>query len=77
MLNIILERVERRLQDDDSFKETLIKEYKLLKCKKQRVDENVLTENKAVIMQANKNDGDWVAKIYRANGLPYKRRCSG
>lgn len=27
MLNIILERVERRLQDDDSFKETLIKEY--------------------------------------------------
>lgn len=27
MLNTIFERVERRLQDDESFKETLIKEY--------------------------------------------------
>lgn len=49
---------------------------KLLKGKRQRVDENVLTENKEVIMQANKNDGDWIAKIYKANGLPYLRRSA-
>lgn len=49
---------------------------KLLKKKEQAVDENVLSENKAVIKQADKNDGDWIAKIYKANGLPYKRRLA-
>lgn len=49
---------------------------RLLKGRRQRVDENTVSENRAVIRMADKNDGDWIAKIYRANGLPYKRRCS-
>lgn len=45
---------------------------KLFKRKIQ-VDEKLLNENKKIIMQAEKNDGDWIARIYEANNLPFKK----
>lgn len=51
------------------------KKQRALKLFKKRneYDENVLDENKKIIEQTSKNDGDWISKIYEANNLKIKK----
>lgn len=51
------------------------KKQKALKLWKKRNDynENVLSDNKRIIAKAEKNDGDWISKIYRANNLTLRK----
>lgn len=38
-----------------------------------KVNEELLAENKKIIAAAEKNDGNWVEKIYKANNLPFRK----
>lgn len=51
------------------------KKQRALKLWKKRneYDENVLEENKRIIEQTEKNDGDWISKIYKANNLKLRK----
>ena len=40
----------------------------------QPLDKEKLRNDKEIIAQANKNDGNWIEKIYKANHIPYKKK---
>lgn len=40
----------------------------------QPLDKEKLRNDKEIVAQANKNDGNWLEKIYKANHIPYKKK---
>lgn len=40
----------------------------------QQVDKEKLRSDKKIIEAANKNDGNWIEKIYQANHIPYRKK---
>lgn len=48
---------------------------KLWKKASKKTDKTIVKDNMSIIRQAERNDGDWVLKIYKANGIkPPKKR---
>lgn len=41
--------------------------------KRNEYDEKILEENKKIIIESEKNDGDWISKIYRENNMPFRK----
>jgi len=47
---------------------------KLWKKASKKADETIVKDNMNIIKQAERNDGDWVLKIYKANGIKPPRK---